>query len=108
MNKQKLISVLQSRIAKQKTYITLTWIDYQLTSHEGDKKLFKEYAIKLGVEQKYDKQILKQLVEDARHKQHYVEVVYDMNKELQVLRRELASYKITGLPYALHHLRGGL
>lgn len=66
MTRQKLISALQSRIAKQKTYITLTWIDYQLTSHEGDKKLFKEYAIKLGVEQKHDKQILKQLVEDER------------------------------------------
>ena len=38
---------------------------------------------------------MKQLVEDARHKQHYVEVVYDMNKELQVLRRELARYKLS-------------
>lgn len=95
MTRQKLISVLQSRIAKQKTYITLTWIDYQLVSHEGDKKLFKEYAIKLGIEQKHDKLILKQLIHDARCKQHYVEVVYDMNKELQVLRRELARYKLS-------------
>lgn len=106
MNKQKLISVLQSRIAKRRKLLKTGWNSFADKDYKHDRWFLKVRMIKLGIEQKHDKQILKQLVEDSRHKQHYVEVVYDMNKELQVLRRELASYKITGLPYALHHLRG--
>ena len=98
MNKQKLISVLQSRIAKRRSQITYAWYEYTICLVLGDsgnlnKRDCKKFAIELGKIQKEDKQILKQLIEDARHKQHYVEVVYDMNKELQVLRRELARYK---------------
>lgn len=107
MNKQKLISVLQSRIAKRRSSINNFWEAYYQDNTQGlNLDTFKKVAINTGKVQKEDKQILKQLVMDARHKQHYVEVVYVINKELQVLRRELASYKITGLPYALHHLRG--
>lgn len=109
MNKQKLISVLQSRIAKRRMLLASSWELFEelKTENINDSKVWKVHLLDVGNTQKEDKQILKQLVMDARHKQHYVEVVYDINKELQVLRRELASYKITGLPYALHHLRGG-
>lgn len=97
MTRQKLISVLQSRIAKRRNYLAGGWElfdelkrdDY--TEHEA--YYFIVTLINVGKEQKEDKQILKQLIRDARCKQHYVEVVYDMNKELQVLRRELARYK---------------
>jgi hypothetical protein len=109
MSKLKLMSVLQSRIAKRKTYLGTAWQLYsEIKAREEHYQAhhWKVAVNNVGKLQKEDKQILKQLVEDARHKQHYVEVVYVINKELQVLRRELASYKITGLPYALHHLRG--
>lgn len=54
MNKQKLISVLQSRIAKRRKKITF------FSEHE------KNYTARLALEQKEDKQILKQLVQDER------------------------------------------
>ena len=96
MNKQKLISVLQSRIARRRQAIKSGWDCYcQHNPENYNLTSLKDFAIELGVQQKEDKQILKQLIEDARHKQHYVEVVYDMNKELQVLRRELARYKLS-------------
>lgn len=52
MNKQKLISILQSRIAKRRKQITF------FSEHE------KNYTARLALEQKEDKQILKQLVMD--------------------------------------------
>ena len=94
MSKLKLISVLQSRIANNRNLLRYLWEEYN--DYEEFcfySKEVKTRAIIVGERQKEDKQILKQLIEDARHKQHYVEVVYDMNKELQVLRRELARYK---------------
>lgn len=99
MNKQKLISVLQSRIAKRRKYLAEGWELFDDLRRDEDKEheayYFVVTLINVGNEQKEDKQVLKQLIEDARHKQHYVEVVYDMNKELQVLRRELARYKLS-------------
>ena len=72
MNKQKLISVLQSRIAKRRALINYNWFVYtqQENSEWGvskDKKIVAKLdAIFTGIEQKEDKQILKQLVEDER------------------------------------------
>jgi hypothetical protein len=59
MNKQKLISALQSRIAKRKAAIAYWWSKY-----EGYGLLFsldKDTAQELGYEQKVDKALLKML-----------------------------------------------
>ena len=64
MNKQKLISTLQSRIAKRKAVITFFWREY--VKYERLYSIDKDSAQELGAEQKEDKQILKQLVEDER------------------------------------------
>lgn len=71
MNKQKLISVLQSRIAKRRKKISHEWFIYSYEGCEHDYDMWdkigaKEYGNRLGLEQKEDKQILKQLVEDER------------------------------------------
>ncbi len=59
MNKQKLISALQSRIAERKAVITFFWREY-----EKYKRLYtidKDTAQQLGYEQKVDKALLKML-----------------------------------------------
>ena len=72
MNKQKLISVLQSRIAKRRALINYNWFVYAQQENSEwsvskDKKIVAKLdAIFTGIEQKEDKQILKQLVEDER------------------------------------------
>jgi hypothetical protein len=67
---QKLISILQSRIAKNKQHITSWWIDYHMCRQDNveDRKFFKKYAIELGVQQKQDKAIMKALI--AAEKAH--------------------------------------
>ena len=71
MLKQKLISVLQSRIAKRRKRISSGWLFYKELYDNPDTKNFDAKCIKdsllgVGIEQKEDKQILKQLVEDER------------------------------------------
>jgi hypothetical protein len=70
VNKQKLISALQSRIAKRKQRIKAEWeifhskglLEYDIWSMLGA----KEDALKLSIQQKQDKQILNQLIVDER------------------------------------------
>jgi hypothetical protein len=64
MNKQKLISALQSRISKRKVQINYEWFIYLCEGYghhydEYDRVGAKEFAIKLGKEQKVDKALLK-------------------------------------------------
>lgn len=62
MNKQKLISVLQSRIAKRKVQISFEWFIYSkdnLNWTADEKKLAYLYARQEGIEQKLDKALLK-------------------------------------------------
>ena len=69
MNKQKLISVLQSRIAKRRNSLGGCWEYWHSICNMGYLDAYikvKAHAIRLGLEQKEDKQILKQLVEDER------------------------------------------
>lgn len=67
MNKQKLISVLQSRIAKRRSSINNFWEAYYQDNTQGlNLDTFKKVAINTGKVQKEDKAILKQLVEDER------------------------------------------
>lgn len=68
MNKQKLISVLQSRIAKRRMLLASYWELFEELVEEGssDSEPFKVHLLKMGTTQKEDKQILKQLVEDER------------------------------------------
>lgn len=69
MNKQKLISALQSRIAKRRNDLKILWKKYQslgdFTSF-GYIYFIKERANTLGEEQKVDKQLLRQLIVDER------------------------------------------
>jgi hypothetical protein len=64
MNKQKLISVLQSRITKRKAVITFFWKEYE--KYERLCTIDKDTAQELGYEQKVDKQLLRQLIVDER------------------------------------------
>ena len=57
MNKQKLISALQSRIAKRKAVITFFWREYD--KYERLYSIDKDSAQELGTEQKVDKALLK-------------------------------------------------
>lgn len=66
MNKQKLISVLQSRIAKRRILLKTGWNSFADKDYKHDRWFLKFRMIKLGLEQKEDKQILKQLLEDER------------------------------------------
>ena len=66
MKKQKLISVLQSRIAKRRMLLASGWeLFYELDS-ENDLEIWKTNLLSVGITQKEDKQVLKQLVEDER------------------------------------------
>lgn len=60
MNRQQLISALQSRIAKRKAVIAFFWREYE--KYERLYSADKASAQELGTEQKEDKGILKQLV----------------------------------------------
>lgn len=71
MNKQKLISVLQSRIAKREKQIAHEWFIFHYEGcefdwDEWDKIGARELAIRLGEFQKQDKAILRQLILDER------------------------------------------
>lgn len=67
MPKLKLMSVLQSRIAKRRSSISNFWEAYHQDNSQGlNLDTFKKVAINTGRVQKEDKQILKRLVEDER------------------------------------------
>lgn len=69
MNIEKLISKLQSRIAKRKPMIKACWQDY-------DNYLFsldKDCAILFGNDQKLDKQLLQQLYFDRNFERSLLE-----------------------------------
>lgn len=68
MSKQKLISVLQSRIAKRRSLLASSWELFEelKTENINDSKVWKVHLLDVGNTQKEDKQILKQLVEDER------------------------------------------
>ena len=70
MNKQKLISVLQARIAKRRNYLSDGWELFDDLKRDEDTEYEAYYfivtLINVGKEQKEDKAILKQLVEDER------------------------------------------
>lgn len=103
MNRQKLISVLQSRITKRKRELKDLWLMYNLdkkfTKMNLDFSSFKRDAIELGVVQKQDKTILKQMYVDMNRQESYENNLYWMDFEIRKLRRQLASYKLTGMPY---------
>jgi hypothetical protein len=66
MNKQKLISALQSRVAKRRVKIAYEWFLFHYEGcefdwDEYDKIGARELAIRLGYEQKVDKALLKML-----------------------------------------------
>ena len=68
MSKLKLISVLQSRIAKRRSLLASSWELFEelKTENINDSKVWKVHLLEVGTTQKEDKQILKQLVEDER------------------------------------------
>ena len=70
MSKLKLMSVLQSRIAKRRNYLADGWELFDELKRDEDTEFEAYYfivtLINVGKEQKEDKQILKQLVEDER------------------------------------------
>lgn len=90
MNNQKLISILQSRIAKRKKMITF------FLKHASREK---SYNKQLAMEQKQDKQIMKALIIAERGfklQAGYYKKLSDYTKQLE---RKLASLTLTGQPY---------
>jgi len=70
MNKQKLISALQSRIAKRRNLLEDGWELFDDLQRDEDTEYDAYYfvvsLIKTGYEQKVDKQLLRQLILDER------------------------------------------
>lgn len=69
MNRQKLISMLQSRIAKRKAYLGTAWQLYsEIKAREEHYQAhhWKVAINNVGEQQKQDKTILKQLIWDER------------------------------------------
>lgn len=100
MNKQKLISVLQSRIANNRNLLRYLWEEYndyeELCFYS---KEVKNRAINVGERQKEDKAILKQLVEDERG--HRLQALYykNLSDYTKQVERKLASYTMAAKPY---------
>jgi hypothetical protein len=61
MNKQKLISALQSRIAKRKATLREDWKLFRGNSYPHSKDYLKQRTIKAGYEQRVDKALLKMI-----------------------------------------------
>ncbi len=59
MNKQKLISALQSRIAKRRKSLKTGWYNFGDKDYKHDRRFLKIRMINLGIEQKVDKALLK-------------------------------------------------
>lgn len=101
MNKQKLISVLQSRVAKRRMHLASYWELFEelVAEDSGDSEAFKMHLLRLGDEQKEDKQILKQLVKDERG--HKLQALYykNLSDYTKQVERKLASYTMTAKPY---------
>jgi hypothetical protein len=66
MNKQKLISALQSRLSVRGVLIKRGWSNFVSKSYLHDKEMLKIRTLKLSAEQKLDKQLLRQLIVDER------------------------------------------
>lgn len=90
MSNQKLISILQSRIAKRRKMITF------FLSHASREK---SYNKQLATEQKQDKQIMKALIEAERKYEYHTDTCWRLTQEVLKLRKQIASYKLTGKPY---------
>lgn len=102
MNRQKLISVLQSRIAKRRNRLAQGWelldeLKHSENNHEA--YYWVVTLVNVGVEQKQDKAILKQMYVDTNRQESYENTLYRMDNEIHKLHRQLASYKLTGMPY---------
>jgi len=79
MNKQKLISELQSRITKRKESIKYFWKEYE--KYRRFYTADRITAQQLGYEQKFDKQLLRQLIVDERELKELREIKYLMYSE---------------------------
>lgn len=66
MSKLKLMSVLQSRLSVRGVLIKRGWSNFVSKSYLHDKRMLKNRTLKLSVEQKFDKQLLRQLIVDER------------------------------------------
>ncbi len=81
MNKQKLISALQSRTAKRRNELKIWWKKYHNCGDFTSVKLIvliRESANELGYQQKVDNQILRQLIVDERELKELREIKYLM------------------------------
>jgi len=78
MTNQKLISALQSRIAKRRKDIYTLWY-MSVDTHPEDREMFKSYAIFEGVKQKEDKLIMKALIE-AENSLQYIKKLKKYNE----------------------------
>lgn len=89
MNKQKLISVLQSRIAKRKMLLASSWELFEELKAENinDSKIWKVHLLEVGTTQKEDKQILKQLVEDEREIDNRKQFQHDCDVRILYLEK---------------------
>lgn len=98
VSNQKLISILQSRIAKRKIMLSNLWRG----SHpqiDWDSETFKLAALEISVVQKQDKQIMKALIAAECKYEYHANTCHRLTQEVLKLRRQLASYKLTGKPY---------
>lgn len=97
MNKQKLISVLQSRIASRQVYLAEGWEYYnEIHPSSTEKKYIKDLLISTGQLQKEDKAILRQLILDEREIKDWKR---EFNRSLETNRSlevKMRNYKITG------------
>lgn len=89
MNKQKLISVLQSRIAKRRMHLASYWELFEelVAEDSGDSEAFKMHLLRLGDEQKEDKLVLKQLVEDEREIDNRKQFQHDCDVRILYLEK---------------------
>lgn len=98
MSKLKLMSVLQSRIAKRRILLASGWeLFYELDS-ENDLEIWKTNLLSVGITQKEDKQILKQLVMDEMEIKKWkkeFERSLETNRSLEV---QIRHVKATGHP----------
>jgi hypothetical protein len=65
MSKLKLMSVLQSRISNRRALLSSSW-EFLKELPLREAKVWKERILDVSLEQKQDKQILKQLIVDER------------------------------------------
>jgi hypothetical protein len=76
VNKQKLISALQSRLSVRGVLIKRGWSNFVSKSYLHDKEMLKIRTLKLSAEQKFDKQLLRQLIIDERELREIRNLMY--------------------------------